>query len=127
MQDYITLARQHREILVDKCVAHLFSAANGLSSSFTFSNREDVGLHIETVSLNGSSTSSQQNKEPDALKFKRCLEMLKYFMDYFDTKYLFSKVGQTLIRRHGMLNDGKMITIKVKLIQGPVSNSTLMF
>ncbi|CAG8541215.1 3475_t:CDS:10 [Ambispora gerdemannii] len=122
LPDSVSLARKHRETVVDKCVANLFAAANGLSSSLSFS--PSVGnLSIESLDQRddahdlGNYTFTSR-KTRDALMFKRCLEMLKYFMDYFDTKYMSTKSGQMLVRRHGMLNDGKMITIKVKLSQG---------
>src|SRR2546421_9146760 len=108
MSDNISLARKHRETLVDKCVKHLFAAAGGLSSSLSFSKIEDSNSPIESKFPNGASLTQFTETKADALMFKRCLEMLKYFMDYFDTKYMSSKTGQMLVRRHGMLNDDKM-------------------
>ncbi|KAG9286507.1 hypothetical protein G9A89_014673 [Geosiphon pyriformis] len=116
MQDSISLAQKHREILVDKCVSHLFAAASGLSPIFSAEKDHDLLVSKNIPSNNDPLLSI--NKVAEASMFKRCLEMLKYFMDYFDTKYLSSKSSQTLVRRHGMLNDGKIITIKVKITQG---------
>jgi hypothetical protein len=39
--------------------------------------------------------------------------LLKYFMDYFDVKYHSSEIEGKNRKRHGMLNDGEMITIKI--------------
>ncbi|CAG8659289.1 19724_t:CDS:2, partial [Racocetra fulgida] len=121
-KNYTTLSRQHREALVDKCVGHLFAAANGLSNSLLFpaenydlkqGNKQSVmlgvGMSDETQIL------STNNETSNALKFKRCLQVLKSFMDLFDTKYSHSQIEQRPIRRHGMLNDGEMITVKVTI------------
>ncbi|CAG8488554.1 749_t:CDS:10, partial [Cetraspora pellucida] len=122
LENYTTLSRQHREALVDKCVGHLFTAANGLSNSLLFpaenydlkqGNKQNVmfeaGMSDETQIL------STNNETSNALKFKRCLQVLKSFMDLFDTKYSHSQIEQRPIRRHGMLNDGEMITVKVTI------------
>ncbi|CAG8847670.1 23132_t:CDS:2, partial [Racocetra persica] len=81
LENYTTLSRQHREALVDKCVGHLFAAANGLSSSLLFpaenydlkqGNKQSVmlgaGMSDETQIL------STNNETSNALKFKRCLQ-----------------------------------------------------
>ncbi|CAG8436597.1 9374_t:CDS:10 [Diversispora eburnea] len=88
LENHNILARQHREALVDKCVSHLFSAANGLSQSLDF--------------------STANNKI-------RCLQVLKSFMDQFDSKYSNYQLEKRPIKRHGMLNDAEWITIKVNV------------
>ncbi|RIB07257.1 hypothetical protein C2G38_2252726 [Gigaspora rosea] len=122
LENYTTLSRQHREALVDKCVSHLFAAANGLSNSMLFP-AENYGLEKgvkQNVVLEDSMPDETQilatnTTTSNALKFKRCLQVLKSFMDLFDTKYSHSQIEQKPIRRHGMLNDGEMITVKVTI------------
>ncbi|CAJ0883074.1 7111_t:CDS:10, partial [Entrophospora sp. SA101] len=126
LENYANLARQHREALVDKCVKHLFAAANGLSKVTIFPTTSDDDVSMTLIDESSSSTplspslsplqsSTMNNKSTNALKFKRCLEVLKSFMDIFDTKYSNYQLDKTDVRRHGMLNDGEMITVKVTI------------
>nr|CAG8463916.1 13478_t:CDS:10 [Entrophospora candida] len=126
LENYANLARQHREALVDKCVKHLFAAANGLSKVTIFPTTSDDDVSMTLIDESSSSTplspsmsplqsSTKNNKSTNALKFKRCLEVLKSFMDIFDTKYSNYQLDKTDVRRHGMLNDGEMITVKVTI------------
>ena len=69
--------------------------------------------HCEVSADNALSPIPYYKKEKDALAFKRCLELLKYFMDYFDVKYHSSEIDRKNRKRHGMLNDGELITIKI--------------
>src|SRR2546423_1747544 len=100
LENHNNLARQHREALVDKCVAHLFAAANGLSRSLAFSTMDDNNITMSRsedsqdmmdndniISNVVQASLSLENQASNALKFKRCLEVLKSFMDLFDTKY----------------------------------------
>ncbi|PKY49535.1 hypothetical protein RhiirA4_405561 [Rhizophagus irregularis] len=111
LENHINLARQHREALVDKCVAHLFTAANGLSRSLAFSTMDN---NI-TISNLVQASLSLENQDSNALKFKRCLEVLKSFMDLFDTKYSDSPMDLNIVKKHSMLNEAEMITVKVTI------------
>lgn len=117
MENHINLARQHREALVDKCVAHLFTAANGLSRSLAFSTMDN---NI-TISNLVQASLSLENQDSNALKFKRCLEVLKSFMDLFDTKYSDSPMDLNIVKKHSMLNEAEMITVKVTITHAGVS------
>ncbi|CAG8519826.1 15599_t:CDS:10 [Acaulospora morrowiae] len=107
-ENYSILARKHRELLVDKCVSYLFGAANGLSHSLDFAEMK---------------TPPSEELAADALKFKRCLQVLKSFMDQFDTKYSNCQLEKRPIRRHGMLNDAEWITVKVNVTNMGASRS----
>ncbi|CAI2172590.1 20242_t:CDS:10, partial [Funneliformis geosporum] len=133
LENHNNLARQHREALVDKCVLHLFSAANGLSRSLAFStmdnnditmsrneDRQDM-MENDGVLSNEIQTSSLDNQVSNALKFKRCLEVLKSFMDLFDTKYSDSPMDLNIVRKHSMLNEAEMITVKVTITHAGAS------
>ena len=52
---------------------------------------------------------SPENQASNALKFKRCLEVLETYMDLFDTKYSHSPI----VRRHSTLDETGMVTVKV--------------
>lgn len=138
MEDHINLARQHREALVDKCVAHLFIAANGLSRSLAFStmdnnitmSREDSQDMMENdnvISNLVQASLSLENQDSNALKFKRCLEVLKSFMDLFDTKYSDSPMDLNIVKKHSMLNEAEMITVKVTITHAGVSFKLLFY
>ncbi|CAG8438368.1 11338_t:CDS:10 [Funneliformis caledonium] len=133
LENHNNLARQHREALVDKCVGHLFSAANGLSRSLAFStvdssditmsrneDKQDM-MENDGIISNEIQASSLDNQVSNALKFKRCLEVLKSFMDLFDTKYSDSPMDLNIVRKHSMLNEAEMITVKVTITHAGAS------
>jgi hypothetical protein len=122
LENHINLARQHREALVDKCVTHLFTAADGLSRSLA--SREDSQDMMENdnaISNLVQTSLSLENQDSNALKFKRCLEVLKSFMDLFDTKYSDSPMDLSIVKKHSMLNEAEMITVKVTITNAGVS------
>jgi hypothetical protein len=133
LENHNNLARQHRKALVDKCVAHLFAAANGLSRSLSFStmdsnvtmsrseDSQDMMDNDNIVSNVVQESLSSENQASNALKFKRCLEVLKSFMDLFDTKYSDSPMDLNIVRKHSMLNEAEMITVKVTITHAGVS------
>lgn len=122
---------------MDKCVAHLFAAANGLSRSLAFSTMDNSNITMsrnedgqdmmdnDSVISDVVQTSlSLENQSSNALKFKRCLEVLKSFMDLFDTKYSDSPMDLNIVRKHSMLNEAEMITVKVTITHAGVSFNT---
>ncbi len=76
-------------------------------------NDNVMSSEIQTLSL--------ENQASNALKFKRCLEVLKSFMDLFDTKYSDSPMDLNIVRKHSMLNEAEMITVKVTITHAGVS------
>src|ERR1051325_2872771 len=101
------LSRQCCKALVDKCVAHLFAAANGLSRNRGSQDMMDDDDVISNV-------VEAENQASDALKFRKCLEVIEAYMGLFDTKYSHSLMGLNITKKHSILDEAGMITVKVE-------------
>ena len=97
--------------MVEKCVAHLFAAANGLSRN---EDSQDMMDDDNVISNVVEASLPLGNQASNALKFKRCLEMLEACLGLFDTKYSHSSTDLNFARKHSILDEAGMITVKVK-------------
>lgn len=83
-------------------------------------DNDNIASNVVQASL------SLENRASNALKFKRCLEVLKSFMDLFDTKYSDSPMDLNIVRKHSMLNEAEMITVKVTITHAGVSFNIIL-
>ena len=96
--------------MVDKCIAHLSAAANGLSRNEDSQDTMDVENVINVV----EASLPLENQASNALKFRRCLEVLEAYMNLFDAKYSHSLMSLNIARKHNILDETRMITVKVR-------------
>ena len=86
------------------------ASANSLSRNEDSQDMMDDGSVINVV----EASLPFENQASNALKFRRCLEVLEAYMNLFGTKYSHSLMGLNIARKHNILDETRMITVKVR-------------